>query len=80
MSDTLWHMRRGDSRVIESFAPELSESYRKRLIELDFRPGVTVSCVVSPRLGAPKLYQVASSVFSLERQIAGLVNTALESL
>ncbi len=66
-------MRRGESRVIDSFDQSLSENYRKRLVELGFQPGAQVACVVAPRLGAPKLFRVASTVYSLERQIARLV-------
>jgi len=73
MTQTLWHMRRGESRVIASFDQQLAENYRKRLVELGFHPGAEVACVVAPRLGAPKLFRVANTVYSLERQVAGLV-------
>ncbi len=79
MTDTLWQMKRGESRVIESFDPDLSSAYRTRLVELGFRPGARVACVVSPRLGAPKLYQVASAVYSLESQIARLVKIEVQA-
>ncbi|MEM1113854.1 MAG: FeoA family protein [Pseudomonadota bacterium] len=78
MPNTLWQMRRGDCCVVVGFDPALREAYRRRLIELGFRPGVSISCVVAPSFGAPKLFQVASSVFSLERDLAQrvLINEA----
>jgi Fe2+ transport system protein FeoA len=75
MINTLWHMRRGESCVINGFEPSLSDRYRTRLVELGFRPGATVACVMAPRLGAPKLYQVSTTVYSLESDIAKLVHT-----
>lgn len=78
MSRTLWDLKRGESCVITRFDPALPDNYRTRLVELGFHPGSTVACVVAPRMGAPKLYRVASVVYSLERQIARLVSTGGE--
>lgn len=79
MSFTLWDLKRGERCVITDFDTALPGNYKKRLIELGFHPGSTVACVVAPRLGAPKLYRVASVVYSLERQIAQLVSAKGES-
>ena len=73
MSRTLWDLKRGERCVITDFDPALPSNYKTRLVELGFQPGSRVACVVAPRLGAPKLYKVASVVYSLERQIAQLV-------
>jgi len=51
----------------------LEESYRVRLMELGFHPGELVICVQVPRLGAPKLYRVHNTIYSLDDQIASLV-------
>ena len=73
--DSLWQLRRGESCVISGFDEAMQPRYMTRLTELGFRPGADVSCTVSPRLGAPKLYRVANAVYSLEKQIAELVST-----
>jgi Fe2+ transport system protein FeoA len=39
-------------------------------MELGFHPGELVSCMQAPALGAPKVYRVANTVFSLDDQIA----------
>lgn len=74
MSRTLWDLKRGERCLIADFDTALPGKYRTRLIELGFHRGSAVSCVVAPRLGAPKLYRVSSVVYSMERQIAQLVN------
>jgi hypothetical protein len=33
-----------------------------------------ISCVLSPSLGAPKLYRVNNSVYSLDDSVASLIN------
>ena len=73
MSRTLWDLKRGERCLITDFDTALPGKYRIRLIELGFQRGSAVSCVVAPRMGAPKLYRVSSVVYSLERQIAQMV-------
>ena len=75
VASSLWQLRKGDTCVISGFDEAMQPRYKTRLTELGFRPGADVSCTVAPRLGAPKLYRVANSVYSLEKQIAELVST-----
>ena len=72
---SLWQLKRGESCVITGFDDAIQPRYKTRLTELGFRPGADIHCTVAPRLGAPKLYRVASAVYSLEKQIAELVST-----
>jgi len=72
---SLWQLKKGESCVITGFHAAMQPRYKTRLTELGFRPGADIHCTVAPRLGAPKLYRVASAVYSLERQIAELVRT-----
>jgi Fe2+ transport system protein FeoA len=72
---SLWQLKKGDSCVVTGFDAAMQPRYKTRLTELGFRPGADISCTVSPRLGAPKLYRVANAVYSLEKQIAELVGT-----
>jgi Fe2+ transport system protein FeoA len=43
---------------------------------LGFHPGEHISCVLSPSLGAPKLYRVNNTVYSLDDSIASLIEVA----
>ena len=73
---SLWQLRKGASCVIRGFDDALPPRYVTRLTELGFRPGADVFCTVAPRLGAPKFYRVANTVYSLEKAIAELVSTS----
>jgi len=70
---TLWAMRRGQQAWIEAFDDGLDPAYRVRLSELGFHPGERVTCLLSPAFGAPKVYRVANTMFSLDRELAGFV-------
>jgi ferrous iron transport protein A len=63
-------MRKGQSGIVEILADELAPVIRTRLLELGFQPGARVKCLVAPAFGAPKLYLVNNTVYSLEKQIA----------
>jgi Fe2+ transport system protein FeoA len=76
MSATLWDMSAGQSALLTGYSEELEQRYLTRLMELGFHPGERVVCVNSPRFGAPKVYRVSNSVFSIEDTIARQVRTA----
>lgn len=71
---SLWQMSRGNSCVVTGFDDSMKANIRLRLEELGFREGAVVTCSMAPSLGAPKLYQVANSVYSLEQPLAELVH------
>lgn len=73
MANTLWQLKRGESAVLEAFTEDFSPVYRARMMELGFHPGARVSCVVAPRMGAPKLFKVDNAVYSLEKAVASLI-------
>lgn len=72
---SLWQMAKGERSIILGYDSRLSESFKNRLTELGFRAGAVILCTMTPRFGAPKLYKVANSVYSLERQVAELIKT-----
>ena len=39
-------------------------------MELGFHPGETVACLQSPAFGAPKVFRVANTIFSLDDEVA----------
>lgn len=70
MTSTLWDLPAGSSARLAGFSDDLDEAYRLRLGELGFTAGARVFCVNRPALGAPRLYRVHASAFSLEDTIA----------
>jgi Fe2+ transport system protein FeoA len=69
----LWTLARGQCAAIDGFDDALREEYRVRLMELGFHPGERVSCLQAPALGAPRVYRVANTVFSLDDEVANHV-------
>ncbi len=70
MTQSLWNLARGQAGIIEGFDEQLPERYRNRLIELGFHPGEQVTCLQAPALGAPRVYRVSNSTFSLDDDVA----------
>lgn len=70
MRHSLWNLRSGESRRLLGFTDSLDETYQTRLAELGFQPGSQVTCVMRPALGAPRVYRIQASVFSLEDSVA----------
>lgn len=70
MITTLWALPKGHSAAIDSFDEGLREEYQIRLLELGFHPGEEVRCLQAPALGAPRVYRVSNTVFSLDDEIA----------
>jgi Fe2+ transport system protein FeoA len=78
MSNSLWSLRAGDQGQISGYDSALAENYRVRLMELGFHPGETVYCLQAPAFGAPKVYRVANTVFSLDDEVAAHINVEIE--
>ncbi len=70
MTVSLWTLARGQAGVIDGYDDALDEAYRIRLMELGFHPGEQVSCLQAPALGAPRVYRVANTTFSLDDDVA----------
>jgi Fe2+ transport system protein FeoA len=75
----LWTLTKGQCGAIDGFDDALNDSYRIRLMELGFHPGERVSCLQAPALGAPRVYRVANTVFSLDDQVAMHVRVRCEA-
>ena len=73
---TLWDLTQGASATVSRFSSSIESGYRTRLSELGFHPGEQISCVMSPSLGAPKLYRVNNTVYSLDDSIASLIEVS----
>lgn len=73
---TLWSLAAGEQRNVVGFDEALSEAYRIRLMEFGFHPGEHVACLLAPGFGAPRVYRVSNTVFSLDIEIAERVLVA----
>ena len=74
---SLWSLRAGDRCLIEGFDDALAASYRTRMMELGFHPGEEVTCLRAPILGAPKVYRVSNTIFSLDDEVAAHISVTV---
>ena len=79
MRQSLWMLKRGERAQIDHYDEGLPESYHIRMLELGFHPGEVVSCLQSPALGAPKVYRVSNTVYSLDDEVADHIHVKLLS-
>ena len=75
-STSLWSLRAGERCRIEGYDESLAENYRIRMMELGFHPGETVSCLQSPGMGAPKVFRVSNTMFSLDDEVAAHISVS----
>lgn len=69
----LWELSAGTRGELIGFDEGLAPRFRARLVELGFRPGVEVECLLTPVFGAPRVYRIGGAVFSLEDRVAAAV-------
>lgn len=70
---SLWTMKAGEACEIVDYDGILAEPYKIRLMEFGFHPGEIVTCLQAPGFGAPKVYRVSNTVFSLDDDVASHV-------
>lgn len=73
MTVSLWSLKAGERCQILKYDEALAEKYRVRLMEFGFHPGEWVTCVQSLAFGAPKVYRVSNTIFSLDDEVASHV-------
>ena len=73
---TLWALSRGETCAVSGYDDALPEPYRVRLMEFGFHQGEAVTCLLTPGFGAPRVYRVSNTVFSLDGEIAQYVLVA----
>jgi Fe2+ transport system protein FeoA len=79
VTTSLWSLRVGQVGEIAGYDDALAEKYRIRLMEFGFHPGERVKCLQSPAFGAPRVYQVSNTVFSLDDEVASHIMVRVES-
>ena len=77
MNVSLWSLKAGDHCEILGYDDALADKYRIRLMEFGFHPGESVSCVQALAFGAPKVYRVSNTIFSLDDEVATHVQVKL---
>ena len=77
MNRSLWSLKAGDRCEILGYDAALAEKYRIRLMEFGFHPGESVTCVQALAFGAPKVYRVSNTIFSLDDEVATHVQVRL---
>jgi len=70
MDKSLWSLKAGGRGQIVGYGESLAENYRIRLMELGFHRGEVITCLQAPAFGAPKVYRVANTIFSLDDEVA----------
>ncbi len=70
VNQTLWSLQAGDCCEIVGYDEALAEKYRIRLMEFGFHVGERVTCLQSLAFGAPKVYRVSNTVYSLDDEVA----------
>lgn len=72
----LWQASEGQRVRVHDYATNLPETYKTRLIELGFHPGEEVVCLKWSLLGGPHLFAVENCIYSLDRDIATMVEVS----
>jgi Fe2+ transport system protein FeoA len=79
MNPSLWSLKAGQKCAIVSYDEALAEPYRIRLMEFGFHVGEQVTCLQAPAFGAPKVYQVSNTIFSLDDEVASHIMVRLDA-
>ena len=70
---SLWDLKARETAELVGFAPSLAAAFRGRLQEFGFHPGEHVACQLMPGFGSPRVYQVSNATYSLDRELAELI-------
>ena len=76
---SLWELAVGDSSDIVSVRSANADDAVQRLIDIGFREGQQVTCVMQPGFGAPRVYAIGGATYSLDKQTANIVRIAGEA-
>ena len=70
---SLWSLSVGASASVSSVASDSGNLAAQRLIDIGFRKGQTVSCLLQPGFGAPRVFALGNATYSLDKDTADLV-------
>lgn len=72
---SLWSLSSGESAVIHDFDGSEVDAATRRLMDIGFRAGQRVTCLMTPGFGAPRVYAVGGATYSLDRATAERIQT-----
>jgi Fe2+ transport system protein FeoA len=72
---SLWSLSSGESAVIHHFDSSEIDAATRRLMDIGFRAGQRVTCLMTPGFGAPRVYAVGGATYSLDRATAERIQT-----
>lgn len=67
---TLWDLAPGTMAFIAGYDKNIEDSFAQRLADLGFSVGSNVECLRHAPFAGPHVFQLANSVFALEKEIA----------
>ena len=70
---SLWILSAGDSAVIHGVEGSDIDAAARRLIDIGFREGQRVTCLMIPGFGAPRVFAVGGATYSLDRATAARI-------
>ena len=79
VSRPLWQLAVGESSQITVIEANTLGSAAQRLIDIGFREGQRVTCLMRPGFGAPRVYAVGGATYSLDQRTASVVFVSPES-
>lgn len=75
---SLWALDKGAFGTIIGFEPAMPDGYCSRLTEMGFHIGESVTCLLRPPFGCPRVYRVSNTVYSLEKDLAASIRVAAD--
>lgn len=74
----LWHLGQNCRAVIIGFDGAMPLEYSSRLSEMGFHIGESVTCLLRPGFGCPRVYRVSNTVYSLDEDLAAYIRVAAD--
>lgn len=78
-SRPLWQLAVGESSQITAIEANTLGNAAQRLIDIGFREGQRVTCLMRLGFGAPHVYAVGGATYSLDQRTANVVFVSPES-
>ena len=70
---SLWSLSVGASARVSSVTGGAGNVAAQRLIDIGFRKGQPVSCLLQPGFGAPRVFALGNATYSLDKETADIV-------
>lgn len=74
----MWQLSANQTAQITGFSSQIALDQKKRLEDLGFKMSEVVICLRKMPLGGPVVYQVQSTAYALEKELAEQVDVICE--